>query len=107
MESQKWTVQPYTEQELLSFDRLKRAVMNRVVDRADALMDEEFPITAERTDELIKEEWLRAKEAVRSSPAARDAYRKHLEEMISDKIDGLIKSDKEELSSFGVKEKSL
>jgi hypothetical protein len=28
-----WSPRPYTDQELLSFDRLRRAVMGRVLDR--------------------------------------------------------------------------
>ena len=70
-------------------------------------MSEEFPISAERTAELIQEEWQRAKEAVRSSPAAREAFRKHLEGMVSEQIDGHIKTDKAELGAMGVAEKSL
>jgi len=107
MSDEKWSPQPYSEQELLSFERLKRAVMNRTLDRAEALMGEEFPLSAERTAELIREEWQRAKEAVRSSPAAREAFRKHLESMVSDQIDNLIKTDKAELGAMGVAEKSM
>lgn len=107
MASDKWSPQPYEEQELLSFDRLKRAVMNRVLDRSEALMVDEFPISADRTAELIKEEWQRAKEAVRSSPAARQAFRKHLEGVISEQVDTMITTDKNELGSLGVVEKSI
>ena len=107
MADDKWSPQPYAEQELLSFDRLKRAVMNRVLDRSEILMADEFPITSERTAELIKDEWQRAKEAVRSSPAARQAFRKHLESVVSEQVDGMIKTDKNELGSMGVVEKSI
>jgi hypothetical protein len=102
-----WSPRPYTDQELLSFDRLKRAVMNRVVERAEALMDVEFPLSPETTDAITKDEWLRAKEAVKNSPNAREAYRRWLESQISDKVDGLIKSDKTELGAMGVVEKSI
>jgi hypothetical protein len=104
MSNEKWSPEPYAEQELLSFERLKRAVMNRTLDRAET---EDFPISAERTAELTREEWQRAKEAVRSSPAAREAFRKHLEGMVSDEVDTLIKTDKSELGAYGVAEKSL
>ena len=107
MSDEKWSPQPYTEQELLSFERLKRAVMSRTLDRAELLMGEEFPLSAERTAELIKDEWQRAKEAVRSSPAAREAFRKHLEGIVSDQLDNHIKADKPELGAMGVAEKSL
>jgi hypothetical protein len=88
-------------------DRLKRAVMNRVLDVAEALMEEEFPLSNEKASDLVKQEWLRAKDAVRSSPAAREAYRKHLEKVIDEQVDGHIKADKEELGSMGVVEKSI
>lgn len=107
MVAEKWSAQPYSHEELLSFDRLKRAVMTRVVDRAEAMMGEEFPLPQERVNDLIDAEWQRAKEAVRSSPAARAAYRKYLESQINDKVDDLVKSDKEELGAMGVAEKSI
>ena len=107
MANDQWSPQPYSEQELLSFERLKRAVMSRVLDRAEILLEDEFPLSPDRTTELTREEWNRAKEAVRSSPAARKAYREHLEAMVSDEIDGMIKTDKAELGSLGVAEKSL
>jgi len=107
MADDKWSPQPYSHEELLSFDRLKRAVMNRVLDKAESTMGEEFPLSPERVAGLIKEEWQRAKEAVRSSPAAREAFRKYLEGTISSQIEGLIKADKEELGAMGVAEKSL
>lgn len=99
--------QPYSEQELLSMDRLKRAVMSRVLDVAEALMEEEFPLSNEKSSELVREEWMRAKDAVRSSPAAREAYRKHLEKVINEQVDQHIKSDREELGAMGVVEKSI
>ena len=107
MADEKWSPQPYSSEEFLSFDRLKRAVMSRVLDRAESLMEQEFPIGPERVGKFIDEEWQRAKEAIRYSPAAREAYRKYLEGTIATKIDSLISSDKEELGAMGVAEKSL
>jgi hypothetical protein len=107
MVSENWSQKPYTDQELLSFDRLKRAVTNRIQDRAESLMDDEFPLSDERISEITKDEWKRAKEAVRNSPNAREAYRKYLEGAVSEQLDGLIKSDKDELGRMGVAEKSI
>ena len=107
MSDEKWSPQPYSQEEFLSLDRLKRAVMARVLDRAESMMGEEFPLNSERVNELVAEEWGRAKEAVRTSPAAREAFRKHLEGTVSGHVDGLIRSDKEELGAMGVAEKSL
>ena len=65
MANDQWLPQPYSEQELLSFERLKRAVMSRVLDRAEILLEDEFPLSPDRTTELTREEWERAKDAVR------------------------------------------
>lgn len=105
MTEEKWSPQPYSYEELLSFDRLKRAVTNRVLDRVESMM--EFPLSPERIAGLVGDEWQRAKEAVRSSPAAREAFRKYLESILSGKIDELIRADKDELGAMGVAEKSL
>ena len=107
MVSDKWTPQPYLEQELLSFDRLKRAVMNRILERSEVVMVEEFPLSLDRQASMINEEWMRAKYAVRNSPAARAAFRKHLEGIIGEQLDDRIRTDKSELESMGVAEKSM
>jgi hypothetical protein len=107
MANDMWSPKPYSDPELLSFDRLKRAVQNRVSERAEAMMDEEFPLSEPRVFEITNEEWKRAKEAVKNSPNAREAYRKYLESMISDHVDGLIKEDKADLGKMGVVEKSI
>ena len=107
MSDEQWTPHPYEEAELLSFDRLKRAIMSRVISRIEVTLGQEFPLSPERTTDLISDEWQRAKEAVYRSPRAREMYRKYLESLISDKLDGLIRSDKDELSHYGVEEKSI
>ncbi len=62
MKDETWAPRPYANEEFLSFDRLKRAVTSRVLDRAERLMGEEFPLSPERIAELTNEEWQRAKE---------------------------------------------
>ena len=76
MEKAKWTPKEYTEQEVLSLDRLKRAVLNRVFERAEHMMDEGFLLDKEKTADIIAEEWQRAKEAVMSAPAAAAGLRR-------------------------------
>ncbi len=107
MANEQYTSRPYEDQELLSFDRLRRAVMNRIIERAEALMDVEFPLGPERQDQIVAEEWECAKVAVRSSPTAREAYRKYLEQTMGGKLEEHMKRDKEDLSAMGVQEKSL
>jgi hypothetical protein len=107
MANEQWTSRPYEDQELLSFDRLRRAVMNRIIERAEALMDVEFPLSQERQDFLVSQEWEQAKIAVRSSPTAKEAYRKYLEQTMGGRLEVHMKRDKEELGAMGVQEKSL
>lgn len=107
MPSENWSPRPYTDQELLSFDRLKRAVTARVGERAESLMDIEFPLGDEKIAVITKEEWVRAKEAVKNSPNAREAYRRYLESAIGEHLDGLIRADKDDLGRMGVVEKSI
>ncbi len=107
MAIEQFTSRPYEDQELLSIDRLKRAVMNRIIERAEAMMDVEFPLKDETLGELFIEEWERAKVAVKNSPQAKEAYKKWLESRMTGMLDEQIKHDKEELSSLGVQEKSL
>ena len=102
-----WSPRPYANEEFLSFDRLKRAVTSRVLDRAERLMGEEFPLSPERIAELTTEEWQRAKDALQSSPGAREAFRKYLEGTVGVKVDNLIQAEKDYLSAMGVAEKSL
>jgi hypothetical protein len=104
---EEWTPKPYANEEFLSFDRLKRAVTSRVLDRAEHRMISEFPLSPEKVNQWTEEEWQRAKEALRLSPGAREAFRKYLESLVNTKVDALIKQDKAELSSLGVAEKSL
>ncbi len=99
--------QPYTTEEILSFDRIKRAMTSRILDRIEELWQGKQPITVEHMNEIIASEWQKVKDAVRSSPAAREAFRKYLERTIAEQIDKLIKEDKAELESLGVVEKSL
>jgi hypothetical protein len=99
--------QPYSTEEILSFDRIKRAMTSRVLDRIEELWHGKQPIGVEQMNEVIADEWRRVKDAVRSSPAAREAFRKYLERTISEQIDRLMKEDRTELESLGVVEKSL
>ena len=99
--------QSYTAEEILSFDRIKRAMTSRVLDRIEDLWQGKQPISIEQMNEVIVDEWQKVKEAVRSSPAAREAFRKYLERTVSEQIDKQLKEDRAELESLGVVEKSL
>jgi len=99
--------QPYSWEEVFSFDRLKRAITTRALNRIENIWQGKEPISPEQISEVLSDEWQKAKEAVRSSPAAREAFRKYLEHTVSSEIDKLIEKDKAELESLGVVERSL
>ena len=99
--------QPYLPEEILSFDRIKRAMTIRVLDQVEDLWQGKEPINAEQISNIISNEWQKVKEAVRSSPAAKEAFRKYLEHTVSDQIDKLVNEDRGELETLGVVEKGL
>ncbi|MBI2858361.1 MAG: hypothetical protein HYX90_04715 [Chloroflexi bacterium] len=98
---------PYAVEELLSFDRMKRAVGARVVEIAEKSLEEGTPLDQQKLAELTSQEWKYAKEAVRSSPAAREAAREHMQKVIGQIVDDMIRSDKSELEALGVQEKTI
>lgn len=99
--------QPYSPEEILSFDRIKRAMSTRVLDQIEDLWQGKEPINAEQINKAISNEWQKVKDTVRSSPAAKEAFRKYLERTISEQIDQMIQDEKGELESLGVVEKGL
>lgn len=98
---------PYAAEEILSFDRIKRAMMARVLDRIEELWQGKQPISADQMNEVIADEWQRVKEAVRAAPAAREAFRKYIEHTVSEQVEKLVQEDRAELESLGVVEKGL
>ncbi len=98
---------PYTWEEVFSFDRLKRTMVSRVLENVEAMCEGNEPVTPDEINKVIKDEWEDVKRAVRSSPAARESFRKYLEKTVSEKVDTLIQQDKSELESLGVVERGL
>lgn len=98
---------PYTWEEVFSFDRLKRTMVSRVLENVEEMCEGSEPITPDQINKVIKDEWDDVKKAVRSSPAARESFRKYLEKTVSEKVDTLIQQDKSELESLGVIERGL
>jgi len=99
--------QPYTWEEVFSFDRMKRSMLTRVLDNVEDICEGNKPVSPEQINEVINEEWQKVKDTVRSSPAAKEAFRKYLERTVSDQIEKLIEKDKAELESLGVVERGL
>jgi len=104
---QKRQEKPYSWEEVFSFDRLKRTMVGRVLESVEAMCEGSEPVTPEQINQVIKDEWEEVKRAVRSSPAAKESFRKYLEKTVSEKVAGVIDQDKAELESLGVIERGL
>ena len=98
---------PYAWEEVFSFDRLKRTMVSRVLENVEDMCEGSDPVTPDQINKVITDEWEDVKKAVRSSPAARESFRKYLEKTVSEKVDTLIQQDKAELESLGVIERGL
>jgi acyl-CoA reductase-like NAD-dependent aldehyde dehydrogenase len=98
---------PYTWEEVFSFDRLKRTMVSRVLESVETMVEGNEPITPEQISQVISNEWDEVKQAVRSSPAARESFRKYLEKTVSEQVANLIEQDRSELESLGVIERGL
>jgi len=105
--AEKKVEQEYTWEEVFSFDRLKRSMTSRVLDRIENIWQGKEPMSPEQINGVISDEWQRAKDAVRNSPAARDAFRKYLERTVAEQIEKLMQRDRAELESLGVIEKGM
>lgn len=98
---------PYAGEEVLSFDRIKRAVTSRVLEIAEPAIDGGRPLDNEKLAELIDQEMKAVKAAVLSSPAAREEARKRIGKVVGGMIEGMEQTDKSELEDLGVKEKYI
>jgi len=105
--AQKRSERPYSWEEVFSFDRLRRTMVGRVLENMETMVEGNEAITPEQINHIITDEWDEVKRAVRSSPAARESFRKYLEKTVSEQVDGLIDQDRSELESLGVIERSL
>ncbi|MBI2957616.1 MAG: hypothetical protein HYY32_02115 [Chloroflexi bacterium] len=98
---------PYTVEEILTFDRIRRAVTNRVVEAAEPALLEGMPLEREKLVELTRQEWKTVKEAVWASPAAKEKAREYMRQVVSGLLDSKISSDRSELEAFGVQDRYL
>ena len=105
--AQKRSERPYSWEEVFSFDRLRRTMVGRVLENMETMVEGNEAITPEQISHIITDEWDEVKRAVRSSPAARESFRKYLEKTVSEQVDGLIDQDRSELESLGVIERSM
>ena len=98
---------PYAAEEVLSFDRIKRAVASRIIEAAEMSLEQGAPLGRGKLAELTDGEWRSVKEAVKSSPAAKEKAREYMQRKTSEIMDGFINMDKAELEDLGVREKYM
>ncbi|MDO8472888.1 MAG: hypothetical protein Q7T05_03635 [Dehalococcoidia bacterium] len=98
---------PYTVEEIITFDRIKRAIAGRVVEAAEPSLNEGMPLTADKLKELATLEWKAAKEAIWASPLAKEKAKEYMRKVVSGLLDTQINADRAELEALGVKEKYI
>lgn len=98
---------PYAGEEILSFDRIRRAIVNRVVETAEHALEKGAPLDRQNLAELVTQEWKAVREAVRASPTAREKARERLRQLVGGILDGHLRSDRAELEALGVQEKTI
>ncbi|MDO8472237.1 MAG: hypothetical protein Q7T05_00265 [Dehalococcoidia bacterium] len=98
---------PYAGEEVLTFDRIKRAVTSRVIEAAEQALERGNPLDKQRLAALATEEWKSVKVAVKNSPTAREKARERMRAIVSSMLENHVSSDKGELENLGVQERSL
>jgi len=107
MATEQYTSRPYEDTNFISFDRLERAVKDRVKERAEALIETEFPLKQGRLEELWNDEWKNAMVSLLESPQAREHYKKYIDDSLSGIAQQKFKEEKDTLIQLGVQEKGL
>ena len=98
---------PYEAEEVLSLDRIKRAVASRVTEAAEASLKQGVPFDVGNLAELTENELESIKEAIQSSEAAKEKAREYMQSKVSEIVDGFINKHKAELEALGVPEKYM
>lgn len=83
----------YAGEELLTFDRLKRAVTKRVADAAELMVQKGAPLDRQKLAELTTAEWLEAKEALRTSPIAREKAKERMRTLVHSMLDDVVAAE--------------
>jgi hypothetical protein len=96
--------QPYAAEEVLTFDRMRRAVTRRVMDAVDRGLKEGALLSRDRLRELTDQEWQRAKQAVWSSYDPSGKRLEYIRTQVSQLLREMMESDRAELTSMGVQD---
>lgn len=107
MATEQYKSRPYEDLNFLSFASIERAVKDRVKERAQALIESEFPLPPGRLEELWEDEWKNAMLALRESPQAREHYMNYIENALGTISQQKLKEEKDILIQMGVQEKGL
>jgi hypothetical protein len=107
MAAEQYIPRPYEDLNFLSFASIERAVKDRVKERAQALIETEFPLPPGRLEELWEDEWKNAMLALRESPQAREHYMNYIENALGTISQQKLKEEKDILIQMGVQEKGL
>ena len=98
---------PYTTEEVLSFDRMKRAVVRRVVEMAEKEMEEGTPLDKDELEQMAIEEWKAAKDAAQLSYDHSGKRLEYIKQQVSQLLRGMMEEDRVELESLGVQDTTI
>ena len=94
----------YAPEEILSFDRMKRAVVSRIVETASRQMEAGVPLDRDKLLEMATDEWKAAKDFVRFSFNSTGKLREYARQQVSQLVQDMIEADRAELEALGVRD---
>lgn len=83
----------YAVEELLTFERLKRAVTKRAADEAGLMIQKGTPLDRQKLAELTAREWKAAKDAVRASPIAKEKAKERMRTLVHSMLDDVVETE--------------
>ena len=98
---------PYTTEEVLSFDRMKRAVVRRVVEMAEKEMEEGTPLDKDELEQMAIEEWKAAKDAAQLSYDHSGKQLEYIKQQVSQLLQSMMEGDRTELEALGVQDTTI
>ena len=95
---------PYEPEEVLSFDRMKRAVVKRILETAAQEIEAGIPLDKDQLLQLTADEWNAAKQFVRFSSDSTGALSEYARQQISQLVQDMMEADRAELGALGVQD---
>ncbi|MBI2857095.1 MAG: hypothetical protein HYX95_02130 [Chloroflexi bacterium] len=92
--------EPYALEELITFGRLERAVTRRATDAAESYISQGKALDRKGLADLVAREYQAAREAIKTSPMAKEAALERVRQSVSQILEGTIRTDREAAGPF-------